>query len=114
MRPLILAAAILALGLDCAQAAAAQNQKNNKGQTSQQAKQELDAAKDKLKDANQDLNKAEKDVDKAEAAHQSAQAKIQKARQAAIVEHAESSVSPQPPHNTRLLNVGSTRRTARW
>ena len=84
MRQLIIAVAMLALGLDCARAAAAQNQKNSKGQPSQQAKQELDAAKDKLKDANQDLSKAEKDMDKAESAHQSAQAKIQKARQAAI------------------------------
>lgn len=66
---------------------AAQNQKNAKSQTSQQAKQELDAAKDKLKDANQDLNKAEKEADKAESVHQSALAKIQKARQAALVEH---------------------------
>lgn len=88
MRCLILAIALLALGHDCARAAAAQNQKNNKNsQSTQQAKQELDAAKDKLKDANQDLNKAEKEVEKAEAAHRSAVAKIQKARQDALAEH---------------------------
>ncbi len=64
-----------------------QSQTKGKTQTPQQAKQELDTAKDKLKDANQDLGKAEKDMEKAEAAHQAAVAKIQKARQAAVVEH---------------------------
>lgn len=86
MRRLICFLTVVAFGHVSA-FAAAQNQKSNKSQTSQQAKQELDAAKDKLKDASQDLNKAEKEADKAEAAHQSALAKIQKARQAALAEH---------------------------
>ena len=86
MRCLICLLVLAALWLGSAPAPA-QNQKNNKSQTSQQAKQELDAAKDKLKDANQDLNKAEKEADKAESAHQSALGKIQKARQAALAEH---------------------------
>lgn len=83
---LILLATVLAIGQFTA-SAAAPNPKNPKTQTTQQAKQELDAAKDKLKDANQDLNKAEKEADKAESAHQTAVAKIQKARQAALAEH---------------------------
>ena len=87
MRLLIFSSAFAGIILTCHPAAAAQNQKNSKSQSSQQAKQELDAAKDKLKEANQDLNKAEKEVDKAEAAHLAAQGKIQKARQAALAEH---------------------------
>lgn len=67
--------------------ASAQAQAKGKNASTQQAKQQLDAAKDKLKDASQELNKAEKEADKAEAAHQSALAKIQKARQAAVAEH---------------------------
>lgn len=86
MRRLICFLAVVALGHVSA-FAAAQNQKTTKAQTSQQAKQELDAAKDKLKDASQDLNKAEKEADRAESAHQSALTKIQKARQAALAEH---------------------------
>ena len=86
MRRVICFLVLAALSLGPAPAVA-QNQKSAKNQTSQQAKQELDAAKDKLKDANQDLNKAEKDAEKAESAHQSALGKIQKARQAALAEH---------------------------
>lgn len=71
MRRVICFLVLAALSLGPAPAVA-QNQKGAKNQTSQQAKQELDAAKDKLKDANQDLNKAEKDAEKAESAHQSA------------------------------------------
>lgn len=70
-----------------AASAPAQNPAKGKGQSTQQAKQELDAAKDKLKDANADLNKAEKDLDKAKTAHTAAEAKIQKARAAAMAEH---------------------------
>jgi DNA repair exonuclease SbcCD ATPase subunit len=66
--------------------ARAQNQGKAKAQSTQQAKQELDAAKDKLKDANQDLGKAEKEAEKTEAAHKAAVAKIQKARQTALAE----------------------------
>jgi chromosome segregation ATPase len=58
-----------------------------KSASTQQAKQELDAAKDKLKDANQELTRAEKDFDKAKVAHDTAEAKIAKARAAAMAEH---------------------------
>ncbi|MEN9572189.1 MAG: hypothetical protein RL514_44 [Verrucomicrobiota bacterium] len=86
MHRLICFLAVVALGHVTA-TAAAPNPKNPKAQTTQLAKQELDAAKDKLKDAQQDLSKVEKEADKAEAAHQAAAAKIQKARQAAFAEH---------------------------
>lgn len=61
----------------------------NKAKTAstQQAKQELDAAKDKLKDANQELAKAEKDFDKAKIAHDATEARVAKARAAAMAEH---------------------------
>jgi len=62
-------------------------QNKSKSQSTQKAKQELDAAKDKLKDANQELTKAEKDFDKAKSAHNAAEARITKARAAALAEH---------------------------
>lgn len=71
----------------CAGHAQAQSKGKNQSQSTQQAKQELDAAKDKLKDANTELSKAEKEADKAEAAHTAAVGKIQKARVAALAEH---------------------------
>ena len=90
MRYLLLPATLVTLGLAFAPASGlAQNSKSKQNPSTQQAKQELDAAKDKLKDANQDLNKAEKEVEKAESAHQTALAKIQKARQAAFAEHSK-------------------------
>ncbi|MFA6546514.1 MAG: hypothetical protein WCS99_19010 [Limisphaerales bacterium] len=67
--------------------ASAQGQKGKQSQSSQQARQELDAAKEKLAAAGKDLGKAERELDKAEAAHLAAQAKTQKARQAAFAEH---------------------------
>lgn len=83
----ILVQATCALLLATTCLAPAQNQNKGKSQSTQQAKQELEAAKDKLKDANADLSKAEKDLEKAKAAHSTAETKIIKARAAAIAEH---------------------------
>jgi chromosome segregation ATPase len=80
--PACLACAVLLVSAGTAPA-----QTKSKTTSTQQARQELDAAKDKLKDANQDLNKAEKEFDMAKAAHDAAEARIAKARAAALAEH---------------------------
>lgn len=82
--PLLLLVLCLFIGLA---PVGAQTQKSKQSQTSQQAKQELDAAQKKLTDANRDLTKAEGDAQKADGIHQASLAKIQKARQAATTEH---------------------------
>lgn len=95
-----------------AASAPAQSQNKAKSQSTQQAKQELDAAKDKLKDANADLNKAEKELDKAKAAHDAAGAKIAKARAGALAEHGKKlglpTVIAQRDNAVRSVNAAQT------